>query len=44
MTLVILSLSVNAQIKYLLTEAARKAGRWQEGKHRKANDSHEEDE
>jgi len=35
--------SVNAQIEYLLKEAARKAGRWQEGKRQKTNDSPEEE-
>ncbi|AFZ29116.1 hypothetical protein Glo7428_0517 [Gloeocapsa sp. PCC 7428] len=35
--------SVNAQIEYLLTEAARKAGRWQEGKQRKSHNSQEEE-
>ncbi|PIG94956.1 hypothetical protein CSQ79_00270 [Gloeocapsopsis sp. IPPAS B-1203] len=34
--------SVNAQIEYLLKEAARKSGRWQEGKHRNT-DSHKEE-
>lgn len=35
--------SVNAQIEYLLTEAARKAGRWQEDKRHKSNNSQEEE-
>ncbi|PPS45831.1 hypothetical protein [Chroococcidiopsis sp. TS-821] len=35
--------SVNAQIEYLLTEAARKAGRWPESKQRKYNNSQEEE-
>lgn len=31
--------SVNAQIEYLLTEAARKAGRWHEAKYQKPSDT-----
>lgn len=36
--------SVNAQIEYLLTEAARKAGRWQDAKHRKSSQTHPDEE
>jgi hypothetical protein len=36
--------SVNAQIEYLLTEAARKTGRWKEDKQQKASDLHQDDE
>ncbi|MBE9035413.1 hypothetical protein [aff. Roholtiella sp. LEGE 12411] len=35
--------SVNAQIEYLLTEAARKTGRWKEEKHRKDTKQHKTD-
>jgi hypothetical protein len=34
--------SVNAQIEFLLTEAARKTGRWKEDKRQKASDSHQD--
>ncbi|WP_218596663.1 hypothetical protein [Chroogloeocystis siderophila] len=35
--------SVNAQIEYRLTEAARKTGRWQESQRHKSNNSQEEE-
>jgi hypothetical protein len=35
--------SVNAQIEFLLTEAARKNGRWKEDKRQKASDPHPDD-
>ncbi|NDJ24765.1 hypothetical protein GS682_24590 [Nostoc sp. B(2019)] len=35
--------SVNAQIEYLLTEAARKTGRWKEDKRQKDNKQHKMD-
>lgn len=35
--------SVNAQIEYLLKEAARKTGRWKEDKHRKVSDQQKTD-
>ncbi len=35
--------SVNAQIEYLLKEAARKTGRWKEDKHLKVPDQHKTD-
>ncbi|MBE9016319.1 MAG: hypothetical protein CLLPBCKN_007790 [Chroococcidiopsis cubana SAG 39.79] len=31
--------SVNAQIEYLLTDAARKTGRWKEDRHKKVSES-----
>lgn len=34
--------SVNAQIEYLLSDAARKTGRWKEDRHRKFSDSTQE--
>ena len=34
--------SVNAQIEYLLSEAARKSGRWKEDKRQKQTDPEEE--
>lgn len=36
--------SVNAQIEYLLTEAARKAGRWQEAKRQQSSQNHQDEE
>jgi hypothetical protein len=35
--------SVNAQIEYLLTEAARKTGRWKEDKRQKDTKQHKTD-
>lgn len=35
--------SVNAQIEYLLKEAARKTGRWKEDKHRNVSEPHKTD-
>ncbi|MBD6614576.1 hypothetical protein FNW02_01495 [Komarekiella sp. 'clone 1'] len=35
--------SVNAQIEYLLTEAARKTGRWKEDKRQKDTKQHKVD-
>ena len=35
--------SVNAQIEYLLKEAARKAGRWKEDKQMKVSEQHPTD-
>lgn len=34
--------SVNAQIEYLLTDAARKTGRWKEDRHKKVAESPQE--
>lgn len=34
--------SVNAQIEYLLTEAARKSGRWNEERHKKVSETSQE--
>lgn len=35
--------SVNAQIEYLLKEAARKQGRWKEDKHQRTSEPHNTD-
>ncbi|AFY35431.1 hypothetical protein [Calothrix sp. PCC 7507] len=35
--------SVNAQIEFLLTEAARKSGRWKEHKRQKASEKQQTD-
>ena len=34
--------SINAQIEYLLTDAARKTGRWKEERHKKISESPQE--
>jgi hypothetical protein len=34
--------SVNAQIEYLLTDAARKTGRWKEDRYKKISESSQE--